>query len=618
MRHTLISILIFVSIALLFFAGFSNHSSYHQTLIFLPGTQPGSVVEVDSVQNCKTCHHSASLSRPVSTFNDWSGSPMAHAARDPIFFAALAVTNKYEPSVGEFCIRCHSPTGWLIGHSLDPMGKNLVGTDFDGIQCDFCHRAGNPLQPDSSIPPLTFPVPGIGNAMNVFQQSKLPKRGPYADTNNYHPTRQEPFQKTSDMCGVCHDISNPYYAEDRIHQQPHEYSPLERTYSEWLMSNYPAMGDSGTCQSCHMQTTGGYGAIIGSPYRTDLRQHDLTGGNTFLPDILPEFWSNLNVDALQAGKQRALSTLRRAAELDLTIERFNDSIIASVRITNLTGHKLPTGYPEGRRMWLNIIALDATNDTIFQSGKYDTATAILQHDDQLKIYESHHGLKDSTAARYNLAAGGSFHFALNDTILFDNRIPPRGFTNSGFASRLAEPRDYSYADSQYWDETRYLLPSNATHITANLYYQTISKEYIEFLRDENIDNEYDWNNWGEKLYNAWAVNGKSVPVLMNTVTTTITGTDKQFSAPVTFELLQNYPNPFNPVTNFRFSISEFRFVSLTIYDIIGNEIVTLVNEKKSPGLHNVNWDASQQPSGIYIARVSSEGVQRTIKILLLK
>ena len=421
------------------------------------------------------------------------------------------------------------------------------------------------------------------------------------------------------MCANCHDISNPFHATDRVHQAPQEYSPLERTFSEWQLSDFSSSADSITCQGCHMQQSPGYGSFFSStPLRSDLRQHDLTGGNTFLADILPDFWSNLDSSTLAQGKQRAEATLQRAATLDVSTTKYPDSVIAVARVINLTGHKLPTGYPEGRRMWLNVVALNANGDTVFQSGEYDTSTATLSRDGQLKLYEIKFGLTDSMATRYGLTPGESFHFSLNDTILFDNRIPPKGFTNSKYVSRLASPVGYSYADSQYWDETRYLLPANAVRVTVNLFYQTISKEYIEFLRNENVDNSYDWNSWGDKLYTSWLTHGKSQPFVMATSTKTITGTKSGEGLPSSFKLYQNFPNPFNPSTDLKLENKNSGFVSLKIFDVLGNEIAVLLNEKKPPGSYTVTWNAAGQPSGIYFARCSLNGIEQTIKLVLVR
>ncbi|MEO8446906.1 MAG: FG-GAP-like repeat-containing protein [bacterium] len=88
--------------------------------------------------------------------------------------------------------------------------------------------------------------------------------------------------------------------------------------------------------------------------------------------------------------------------------------------------------------------------------------------------------------------------------------------------------------------------------------------------------------------------------------------------PETFSLEQNYPNPFNPVSNLGFGISEFGFVSLKIYDALGNEVVTLVNETKSPGSYQVEWNAAGFPSGVYFYTLETPGFTETKRMILLK
>ena len=449
-----------------------------RVLIFLPGTQPGTVNDADNVVLCRSCHSSDEPSRPVAIGSEWSGSMMAQSARDPIFYAALAVANKYDFAAGEFCIRCHSPTGWLAGRSKSPTGQTLTGSDFDGVQCDYCHRSVDPMAPDSSAPGSIYPVPGYGNGMHTFQRFATPKRGPYDSVSSAHATMADEFQRSSALCGVCHDVSNPFQTggQDRIFVPPSEYAPLERTYSEWLLSDFSKDGENGSCQSCHMKPTPGYGSVVASsPMRMDLARHDLTGGNSFVPGIIRDFWPGLDSAALAGGSLRAVATLRNAAELALVARRIDTAVVATVRVTNLTGHKLPTGYPDGRRMWIRLTGRDAQGDTIFESGKYDADSALLVLDDRIRIYQALYGMRDSTARSYNLEPGFSLHFVLNDTLLLDNRIPPRGFTNAAFAERRAAPVGAAYADSQYWDEAEYILPAKVTEVTAGLYYQTISR-----------------------------------------------------------------------------------------------------------------------------------------------
>jgi len=85
-----------------------------------------------------------------------------------------------------------------------------------------------------------------------------------------------------------------------------------------------------------------------------------------------------------------------------------------------------------------------------------------------------------------------------------------------------------------------------------------------------------------------------------------------------FELHQNYPNPFNPSTNLEFGISDLGFVSLKIYDLLGKEVTTLVNEVLSPGTYKYTFDASDLSSGIYYYKMEAEGFSETKRMTLLK
>ncbi len=587
--------------------------------IFLPGTQPGVVETLDSPFQCIACHDGENSGVPVTIGSDWRGSMMGHSARDPIFYAAVAIANKYRDGSGEFCIRCHSPGGWLEGRSDPPTGQGLTGADLEGVQCDACHRLKDSAIPDTTANPA---VPGYGNGMMIMQVPLYPKRGPFSDAFQFHDTVQDTFQVSSDFCGTCHNVSNPFYATDPLIQSPHEYSPIERTYSEWLLSSFPSRGENGTCQSCHMRPGPGYGCIVpGAPFRNNVPSHDLTGGNTFVPDILFDFWgSDVDTAALRRGKERATATLQSAASLEVETSVLGDTVLADVRVTNLTGHKLPTGYPEGRRMWLNVIGRDAAGVTVFESGHYNFETADLTLDPEAKVYEAKPGLTEATATLFGLEPGPSFHFVLNDTFYFDNRIPPEGFTNAAFETHLAEPVGYSYQDGQYWDSTTYTMPAQVASISVILYYQTASKEYITFLRDENEGNTFDWNAWGDSLYAAWERRGKSRPVIMDSITVLVhpTAIAHGSTLPKEISLQQNYPNPFNGISNFGFRISHLSFVTLAVFDLTGRKVATLVNERLSPGEYQRVFDSTNLASGVYLYRLQVGGQVLVKKMVLLR
>ena len=99
----------------------------------------------------------------------------------------------------------------------------------------------------------------------------------------------------------------------------------------------------------------------------------------------------------------------------------------------------------------------------------------------------------------------------------------------------------------------------------------------------------------------------------------ITGVDNQGNGiPSQFILKQNYPNPFNPSTKIRYSVPKSSNVIIKVFDILGNEIETLVNEEKPVGIYEITWNAANLPSGIYFYTINAGTFIETKKLVLLK
>ena len=102
-------------------------------------------------------------------------------------------------------------------------------------------------------------------------------------------------------------------------------------------------------------------------------------------------------------------------------------------------------------------------------------------------------------------------------------------------------------------------------------------------------------------------------------TATVTVLEVASELPLRFNLLQNYPNPFNPTTTISYQLAKSSKVILTVYNLLGQKIVTLVNMKQQAGNHFVRLNASGFASGVYLCRLETDsGVRQTKKMMLLK
>ena len=533
----------------------------------LPGTQPGMLQDsIVTPEDCRLCHADYAPTHENETWFAWRGSMMAQAARDPVFWAALDIANADAANAGEICLRCHAPRGWLDGRvSSAPDGSQLNNVDLEGVQCEVCHRMVDPFYtPDNPArdqtvlaainPPLTF----FGNGALIVDPEDE-RRGPFNLQEDWTFNPHEPlpwplvspFHRESEFCGSCHDVSNPIlewdsnsqtYVLNALNTPAGDVTavfPVERTYSEWLLSDYnsptsiyaPQFGGNqtyvSTCQDCHMRAiTAAAGEYWNGTQvvRDDMPLHDLTGGNTWVPKMLPlhpVFGGNfsgsagqLRAQALISGTLRAEYMLENAATVQAT--KIGNELV--VTVVNETGHKLPTGYPEGRRMWIQVEGYDENGTLVYTSGAYNPATGQIVDDPDLQVYEMKQGMTADWAATLGLPAGESFHFILNNMTLKDNRIPPRGYAYTEFAAAGAAPVTNGvpdparYADGQYWDITVYTLPANVAYGVVRLLYQTSSGDYITFLRDNNPNPAPNDN--GQILYDLWGQTGRSEPEVM--------------------------------------------------------------------------------------------------------
>lgn len=98
----------------------------------------------------------------------------------------------------------------------------------------------------------------------------------------------------------------------------------------------------------------------------------------------------------------------------------------------------------------------------------------------------------------------------------------------------------------------------------------------------------------------------------------LTGVNGDHFSPMTFELRQNFPNPFNPATTIQFQIPNSALTTLRVYDILGREISTILNQDLNAGVHKINWDSAHVASGVYFYRLASGKYVDTKKMIVAK
>jgi len=166
-----------------------------------------------------------------------------------------------------------------------------------------------------------------------------------------------------------------------------------------------------------------------------------------------------------------------------------------------------------------------------------------------------------------------------------------------------------------WRETYTYTPQNqiATMLKETWTQETGWTNYV--FRTYFYDANY---NWTEKLTQLW--DGANWKNYYRHIATWLEPVNVQEINPTleSYHLYNNYPNPFNPTTNIGFRIADFGFVSLKVYDVLGNEVATLVNEERSTGEYVIEFDGKGLPSGIYFYSLRAGTFSETKKMILLK
>jgi hypothetical protein len=492
-------------------------------------TQPGDLQQpLSPAEACSTCHD---FFTPEIYAQDggsvdpwaWQGSMMGNSARDPVFWAGVALAAQDHPDETVDCVRCHAPRAFLDGQGGAIELASLSPHQREGVDCDTCHR----MVDDGETPP--------GNARLTLADAPegqpVPRFGPW-DYDDFGPSPQHPwaqdleFLPSSRSCGTCHDVSTERERVDDRGVGLGVPFNEQRTYSEWLASDFAIPGgpEFASCQDCHMPVIDGSilgcNMFAGQPHPDGGRRHVLVGANATTLRVLKSLYGSAGTDEVADARfDESIAWTEEFVQTAATVEvEFPEQVDASVGIANLpvrvvnhSGHKLPTGYSEGRVMWLEVRAR-YQGELVWSSGAWDPDAKTIEADAQLRRYEG-------VAER--LADGKSLHLLLNDHWRVDNRIPPKGLSPSletdPVGDRYTLQADgtwpnfdehaYSFAGASVVDQTP--GAADQLEISVRLLYLINTPEYLQVLVDDNVSNQA-----GVFVRDAFAAVGGPEPILV--------------------------------------------------------------------------------------------------------
>ena len=455
---------------------------------------------------CAGCHGHDSLGvamvagdgEDVNVVDDWRSSMMANSARDPFFLAKVEHEGLEYPGhkeqIEHNCMKCHAPLAVFEQQMLGNPPFTLAQYDTsvmaqDGVSCLACHMQN----PDSA---------GRFFSGNLRYDSAR-VWGPYGQDQINPDIMQYFVGYTPDqgshildgrVCAGCHTAINSTLDLDGNFTGGYFYE--QTMWQEYENSIY--FGTDQNCRSCHMPRIQGP-VVLASEYlflagQSPFGKHHLAGGGTFMLKMLKDHIEPLGIPATAAQFDSTIARtqyqLEHSVELHTGVAtRTDDSLFVDVHLTNIIGHKFPSGFPN-RRAFVQVIALTATGDTLFQSGRWDGTYELYGHDAD---YEPHHDVitQGDQVQIYEFVMGdvnGDVTRTLQRAAirLKDNRLVPIGYSTSHpsydttaiAGSALTDPDFNHHADGvegNGGDIVHYHIATNgyagAVQVKTKVYYQ---------------------------------------------------------------------------------------------------------------------------------------------------
>jgi hypothetical protein len=469
---------------------------------------------------CMACHNGLTTpaGEDVSIGIAWRASMMANSSRDPYWQASVRREvmdhPKHADEIEDECAICHMPMaralarmtgakGRIFDHlAARPERSEASRLAADGVSCTLCHQIGpEGLGTEASFVGgfvLSRPTAAGGGSMFGPYDIDTGRAALMRSATGATPT-EAAHVRDSELCATCHTLITKALGPtgDVIGSLP-EQMP----YQEWRHS---AFRGERSCQSCHMPavTVPTRVASVLGDMREHAGRHTFLGGNFVMLRLLNRHREALGVEALPQELEAASSATLRQLERDTAslavanLARTADGqLVFDVVVQNLTGHKLPTGYPS-RRAWLHVTVRDQAGGVVFESGPVTDTGLIRGNDgdadaarvephhaeirtsDQVQIYESVMGDPQGVPTTGLLRAV---------RFLKDNRLLPRGFDKATAAADIAV-RGEAAGDRDFLgggDRVRFVVSpagrSGRMSVDAELRYQPISFRWAENLR----------------------------------------------------------------------------------------------------------------------------------------
>ncbi len=447
-----LAVILFPPIALICMVGLTDETQVNAA------SRRNAKDEFHDSTRCVACHNGLKTpsGEDISIGFQWSASIMANSARDPYWQGSVRRESIDHPdasaAIQDECSTCHMPAQHLIdkaeGRETEvfarfPLTKNHDKNKLaaDGVTCSVCHR----VEQTGLGTQQTF----NGNVVIAATSDRhnRPEYGPFAvDTGHQTVMRsstagfvpQQAAQiRDAGLCGSCHTL---YTTARGPGGKPIGRLPEQVPFQEWQHSDFRTKQ---TCQQCHMPEVAEAVPVTAlyGPKREGMHRHVFVGGNFLIEQMLIDHRDELDVSAqpemLQTATNRTQEFLRtQSARLNLLdLRKTSDGLSFSVKVENLTGHKLPTAYPS-RRIWLHVTVRDSSGATIFESGALNPDGSITGNDndadplrfephyteitspDQVEIFEPILGDSQGHVTTGLLSAV---------RYLKDNRVLPTGF-----------------------------------------------------------------------------------------------------------------------------------------------------------------------------------------------